>query len=118
MTAPFQGTPPGLHAGDTSRRTVALRPDVGLTDEQVDRARALRKQGNDPEAIAFTLGAPLEAVERALLAMRTPKPDRTRRTLNVTREAGALVHRERQEDEPVWQTVDRLLAELIERRGA
>jgi hypothetical protein len=44
------------------------------------------------------------------MAMRMPKPDRTRQTLNVTRECGAFVHRERAPGEPIWKTMDRLVA--------
>ncbi|MFC0408861.1 hypothetical protein [Roseomonas elaeocarpi] len=114
----FAGTPPGHHAGDMSRRTQALRPDIGLSDEFVAAVRRMRKQGQEPADIAATLVVPVEVIERAMLAMRTPRPEATRGTLNVTKEAHDLVHRERQGDEPVWQTVDRLLGELIERRGA
>ncbi|MFC0410213.1 hypothetical protein [Roseomonas elaeocarpi] len=113
----LQGTPPGYHAGDTSRRTRALRPDIGLSDEFVAAVRRMRKQGQEPADIAITLAVPVEVIERAMLAMRTPRPERMRGTLNVTREAHDLVHRERRGDEPVWQTMDRLLGELIERRS-
>ena len=49
--------------------------------------------------------------------MRTPKPDRSRRTLNCTLETAALVHRERREGEAVWETMDRLVGELLDLRG-
>jgi hypothetical protein len=37
----------------------------------------------------------------------------TRGTLNVTLAAHGLIMRERQGDEPIWTTVDRLLDELL-----
>lgn len=114
----FHGTPPGFHAGDMSRRTVALRPDIGLAPELVEAVRRERKKGAEPPAIAETLAVPVEVVERAMLAMRTPKPDRRRRSLNCTLEACAFVDGEKQPGEPVWKAVDRLIGELIELRGA
>ena len=114
----FQGTPPGFHAGDMSRRTVALRPGLGLTDLQVENIRRLRRKRQDAPEIAAALEIDLDKVERALLAMRTPKPDRRRRSLNCTLEAAAFVDRERRPGEAVWKTVDRLVGELIELRRA
>lgn len=112
----FQGTPPGHSAGDASRRTLALRPDIGLSVELTDAIRRERRKGAEPTAIAATLSLPLEVVERALLAMRTPRPERTRRNLSSTMECGDFVHRERREGEPIWKTLDRLVGELIELR--
>ncbi|MFT8245224.1 hypothetical protein [Roseomonas sp. BN140053] len=116
MPDTFTSTPPGHHAGDTSHRTIRLRPDLGLAEEVVAAIRRERKKGQEPAQIAATLSLPVAAVDRALLALRTPRPERTRATLNVTREAAALVHREKQGDEPLWQTMDRLLDELRKRR--
>ncbi|MFH5926414.1 hypothetical protein [Roseomonas xinghualingensis] len=113
----FHGTPPTPAAGSISHRTKALRPDIGLSEELVDAIRRERKKGQEPTQIAETLTLPLEVVEKALLAMRMPQPGRTRATLNVTREAGAFVHRECAPGEPVWKAMDRLIGELIELRG-
>ncbi|WP_424138201.1 hypothetical protein [Roseomonas chloroacetimidivorans] len=114
----FQGTPPGFHAGDISPRTKRLRPDIGLSEELVIAIRRERKKGQDPDQIARTLTLPLEVVEKALLAMRTPQPGRSRGTLNITREAHAFITRERRPGEAYWQTFDRIVGELIERRRA
>ena len=116
MTA-IRSTPPGHYAGDMSRRTVALRPDIGLSQEVVEAIRRLRKRGIEPAAIAEEMALPQSVVDKALLAMRTPKPDRSRRTLNCTLETAALVHRERREGEAVWETMDRLVGELLDLRG-
>jgi hypothetical protein len=47
-----------------------------------------------------------------------PRPETTRGTLNVTLAAHALVMKERQGNEPLWQTMDRLLDELLRHRSA
>ncbi|WP_338661745.1 hypothetical protein VQH23_16110 [Pararoseomonas sp. SCSIO 73927] len=114
----FAGTPPGFHAGDMSRRTVALRPGLGLTDLQVENIRRLRRKRQDAPEIAAALNLAQDKVERALLAMRTPKPDRKRRSLNVTLEAAAFVDREKRPGEAGWKVVDRLVDELLTRRRA
>ena len=49
--------------------------------------------------------------------MRNPRPETTRGTLNVTLAAHRFVLSERQGDEPLWQTMDRLVDELIRRRA-
>ncbi|MCK8785242.1 hypothetical protein M0638_12685 [Roseomonas sp. NAR14] len=115
----FHGTPPAPDCGAISPRTEALRPDIGLSEEVVGAIRRLRKQGQPAADIAATLALPIEVVERAMLAMRTDRPDSTRATLNVTREAARFVNGERgRPDEPIWAVMDRLVAELIERRRA
>ena len=48
--------------------------------------------------------------------MRMPRPETTRGTLNVTFAAHRLIMRERQGDEPIWTTMDRLLDELLRLR--
>lgn len=116
MPETFISTPPGFHAGDMSRRTARLRPDIGLSEEVIAAIRRERKKGEEPAAIAATLSLPLAVVEKSLLAMRTPKGERSRATLNCTLAAQAIVLRERRDEEPIWQTVDRLLDELRLRR--
>ena len=53
------------------------------------------------------MGAPVEEVEKALVQMRSPRPETTRGTLNVTLAAHKLIMTERRGDEPIWQTMDR-----------
>jgi hypothetical protein len=113
----FRGKPPGSGSGEMSQRTAALRPAIALTPEQASRARALRRKGMAPEAIAERYAVPLEEVEKALVQMRSRRPETTRGTLNVTLAAHRFVLAERQGDEPLWQTMDRLLDELIRRRA-
>ena len=113
----FQGKPPGSGAGEMSRRTERLRPALALAPAQVAEARRLRRAGHEPEQIAQALGFPLEEVERALMQMRSPRPETTRGTLNVTLAAHKVFLAERVGNEPLWQTVDRVVDELLRLRA-
>lgn len=115
--ARFSGKAPGSGSGEMSRRTQALRPAIGLTPAQITEARRRRRAGIEPDVIADQLGLPLDEVEKALVQMRSPRPETTRGTLNVTLAAHRLLMAERRGDEPVWQTVDRLLDELLRLRA-
>ena len=112
----FKGKAPGTGAGDISRRTEALRPRISLGPKEVRQARTLRREGMEPAEIAERLGHPLDEVEKALVQMRMPRPETTRGTLNVTLAAHRLVMAERQGDEPLWQTFDRIIDELLRLR--
>lgn len=112
----FKGKPPGTGSGEMSRTTQALRPSIALTEQESRKARTLRRQGLAPVVIAAKLGVPLEEVEKVLLQMRNPRPETTRGTLNVTLAAHRFILAEQLGDEPMWQTMDRLLDELIRRR--
>ena len=114
----FKGKPPGSGSGEMSRRTVALRPAIDLPPRVIEEARRLRRAGHEPAQIAEAVGAPLEEVEKALVQMRMPRPETTRGTLNVTLAAHAVVMKERQGNEPLWQTLDRMLDELLRHRAA
>ena len=116
--AAFKGKAPGSGSGEMSRRTVMLRPHIGLTPAQQTQARRLRRGGTEPEAIAESLSLPFEEVEKALLQMRSPRPETTRGTLNVTLAAHKVILNERVGDEPIWQTMDRMLDELLRLRVA
>lgn len=117
MAAAFKGKPPGSGAGEMSRRSVALRPAIALDEKQRDKARRLRRQGLEPHEIAEALEAPVEEVEKALVQMRSRRPETTRGTLNVTLAAHRLVQAERRGGEPVWVTFDRMLDELLRLRA-
>ena len=114
----FRGKAPGSGSGEMSRRTQALRPSIALDAREATKARKLRRAGAEPAAIAEALGMPVEEVEKALVQMRSPRPETTRGTLNVTLAAHRLIMRERVGDEPIWQTVDRMLDELLRRRAS
>ncbi len=114
----FKGKPPGSGSGEMSRRTQALRPSIALTPAEAGKARSLRRKGEAPADIAARFGVPVEEVEKALVQMRSPRPETTRGTLNVTLAAHRFVMGERQGDEPLWQTIARLLDDLIKRRAA
>ena len=113
----FKGKPPGSGSGEMSRRTQALRPTIALTPQEAAKARSLRRRGEEPEAIARHFGVPVEEVEKALVQMRSPRPETTRGTLNVTLAAHRFIMTERRGDEPIWQTMDRLLDELLRLRA-
>jgi hypothetical protein len=113
----FKGQPPGSGSGDISRRTQALRPSIALTATEARRARARRRKGEAPAAIAAHFNVPVEEVEKVLVQMRSPRPETTRGTLNVTLAAHAFVMGERQGREPLWVTMDRLFDELIRLRA-
>ena len=114
----FRGKAPGAGSGEMSRRTQLLRPAIALDPKQAAKARRLRRAGGEPAAIADILGVPVEEVEKALVQMRSPRPETTRGTLNVTLAAHRLIMQERRGDEPIWQTVDRMLDELLRLRSA
>ena len=113
----FKGKPPGSGSGEMSRRTQLLRPAIALSDKQVTEARRLRRTGLEPASIAEVLALPIEEIEKALVQMRSPRPETTRGTLNVTLAAHRIVIAERLGNEPLWQTMDRLLNELLRLRG-
>lgn len=114
----FKGKAPGSGSGEMSRRTQLLRPSIALSDKQVSEARRMRRAGAEPEAIAVAMGLPQDEVEKALVQMRSARPETTRGTLNVTLAAHRLIMKERVGDEPIWQTMDRILDELLRLRGA
>ncbi len=114
----FHGKPPGSGAGTISRRTERLRPALALDPKQVAEARRLRRAGHEPDQIALALNVALEEIEKALMQMRSPRPETTRGTLNVTLAAHRILMAERQGNEPVWQTMDRVVDELLRLRAA
>ncbi len=114
----FKGKAPGSGSGEMSRRTQLLRPSIALSDRQVTEARRLRRAGAEPDAIASAMGLPLDEVEKALVQMRSPRPETTRGTLNVTLAAHRQIMKERIGDEPIWQTMDRMVDELLRLRAA
>jgi hypothetical protein len=110
------GVPPRPDAGEMAERTQILRPQLGLDKPKCAKARFLRRNGYKVEDIAKRLNADDDSVRQALAAMRTPTPNPSRKTLNVTVAAQEFVAAEALPGEPYWQTVDRLFAELTSRR--
>ena len=114
----FKGKAPGAGSGEMSLRTQALRPSIAMDARESTKARKMRRAGAEPADIALALGVPVEEVEKALVQMRSPRPETTRGTLNVTLAAHRMIMLERVGDEPIWQTIDRMLDELLRRRAA
>lgn len=114
----FKGKAPGSGSGEMSRRTQLLRPSIALSAKQVSEARRMRRAGAEPDAIAEAMALPLDEVEKALVQMRSARPETTRGTLNVTLAAHRLIMKERIGEEPIWQTMDRVLDELLRLRAA
>ena len=114
----FKGKAPGSGSGEMSRRTQLLRPSIALSAKQVSEARRMRRAGAEPDAIAAAMALPLDEVEKALVQMRSARPETTRGTLNVTLAAHRLIMKERIGEEPIWQTMDRMLDELLRLRAA
>lgn len=113
----FMGSkPPQPGAGDISPITEALRPPIGLSKKECQRARRLLRKGFDIPNIAIILHAAEEDVRLAVSTTRTRTPWRSRTTLNVTTAVGQFVAKEARNGEPRWETVDRLFAELIAKR--
>ena len=113
----FKGKAPGSGSGEMSRRTQLLRPVIALSAKQVSEARRMRRAGAEPDAIAEAMALPLDEVEKALVQMRSARPETTRGTLNVTLAAHRLIMKERIGEEPIWQTMDRVLDELLRLRA-
>ena len=113
----FKGKPPGSGSGEISRRTRLLRPAIALSEKQITEARRMRRAGAEPDAIASALALPVDEVEKALVQMRSPRPESTRGTLNITLAAHRIIMAERVGNEPLWQTMDRLVDELLRLRG-
>ncbi len=113
----FKGKAPGPGSGEMSKRTEALRPAIDLSPKEITEVRRMRRSGLDVDLIASTLNKPLEEVEKALVQMRMPRPETSRGTLNITLAAHRLVMRERLGDEPLWQTFDRMVDELLTSRA-
>lgn len=114
----FKGKAPGAGSGEMSLRTQALRPSIAMDARESTKARKMRRAGAEPADIALALGVPVEEVEKALVQMRSPRPETTRGTLNVTLAAHRMIMLERVGDEPIWQTIDRMLDELLRRRAS
>jgi hypothetical protein len=114
----FKGKAPRPGSGEMSKRTEALRPSIMLSAKEVTEARRMRRSGAEAYDIAEILHKPLEEIEKALVQMRMPRPESSRGTLNITLAAHRLVMQERRGDEPLWQTFDRMLDELLNLRSA
>lgn len=117
MAAGFKGKAPGSGSGEMSRRTLLLRPAIMLTPREIAEARKLRRRGLEPGLIAETMRKPVEEVEKALVQMRMPRPETTRGTLNVTLAAHRVIMAERRGEEPIWQTMDRIVDEWLRLRA-
>jgi len=103
--------PPGGKFGPAPL-TQALRPEVGLSEDEITTARRLRRDGESEQDIAEQLGVAVEVVQLALASMRTPTVRPTRRTINVGMNAYHEIIQQKNDGEALWQTMDRILTEL------
>lgn len=101
---------PGKDAGQTSPRTIELRGPMPLTADQRRRARFLRfDMGMDYPDIAAAIGRSEPDVRHALANARTALQDPKRGTVNVSPAAIERLRLLQLPDEPMWQTVNRVL---------
>jgi hypothetical protein len=114
------GTAPALDAGDIGGHTVSLRPAIDLDKDQCNEARRLKRA--DPALSAADIASRLDegATEGAVLLALAMLPTKNfrpaRRSANVTLEAVDFLRVEQHERGRVWQTADRLIAELTQLR--
>lgn len=112
----IRSKPPAPNCGVVSPLTEVLRPPIGLSKDMADQVRRLKRRDHTLTSaeIAARLGGVLEeAVRQALATMRTKVSRPTRRTLNIGVLEHQFVEAHRLNGEPIWQTVNRLLNELI-----
>jgi transcriptional regulator len=106
----YKSTPPLPGAGDTNPITIALRPAIPLTEDQIVRVRRLRRA--DPSLtdadIAALIGGTEEAVRLALTGLRTRVKKPSRATLNVSVEAAEYAKTQQRAGEALWRTIDRI----------
>lgn len=103
-------TRPGKNAGQISLRTIELRGPLPLTADQRRRARFLRfVVGKGWAEIAAALGRSEQDIRHALANARTRRKEPGRGTVNVSPATIEHLRSLQQPDEPMWQTVDRLL---------
>ena len=112
----IRSMPPAPNCGVVSPITESLRPAIGLSKEMADEARRLKRRDHalTISEIGCRLGGVAdEAVRQALATMRTHTNGSTRRTLNIGILEYQFVEAHKLGNEPTWQTVNRLLNELI-----
>lgn len=114
----FKSTPPSRDAGEISPTTKALRPSLGVDAKTCSRVRQYRRGRKLSDAVIATrVGVPVQTVREILAAMRTKNVKRSRATINATLAAGQFFNSEARPGEALWQTVDRVIDELIDRRS-
>ena len=98
------------NAGETSKRTLALRAPLPLNKKQRTYARRLRQQGHDFAEIAKRLveGFTEEDVQLSLANMRSKRGNPPRYSLNVSEAVKEKVMAARRPGEAVWRTANRL----------
>ena len=112
----IKSKPPAPNCGMVLPLTEALRPSIGLSKDMADQARRLKRRDHTlttAEIAARLGGMSEEAVRQALATMRTRASRPTRRTLNIGILEYQFVEAHTLSGEPIWQTINRLLNELI-----
>jgi len=102
-------------------RTQGLRPDIALSPKRAAKAHAIcAARDSGPARLPLSWGKfrePVDEVGKALVQMRSPRPETSRGPLNVTLATHRLVQQERHGGESVWQTVDRMPDGLLRLRA-
>ncbi|WP_147395094.1 hypothetical protein [Azospirillum cavernae] len=94
---------------DANPRTKSLRPEIDLTDPQIDLVRRMRREGTSPDQIAALTGFPIDEITKALYNLRTSVNNPTRMTINADIETYNFVISHQRNDETIGETLRRLL---------
>ena len=100
---------PSVDCGKISSETVRLRPEIRLTDYERKQAKRLREDGNNFDEIASRLKRDVNDVEKSLSTIRTKRFAPSRYTANISEAAHQKLESIKLPDEPIWQTMNRIL---------
>lgn len=107
---PMASKRPTKDAGLISPRTIIARGPMPLTAEQRRWAKFLRFEAHwDFPDVAIAVGRSEADVRHALANARTRRKTEPRVTVNVSPAAGAVFRAAALPDEPMWETVNRVL---------
>ena len=94
---------------EANQLTKALRPNHGLSEEQVKEIRKRRRNHEDFDSIAKSMGLGPEQVKIASAPLRTPLKVRKRNTLNIDNKTYDLVVSCMNPGETIGQAAKRLI---------
>ncbi len=94
---------------DASEKTKALRPDIDLTNEQIDNVRRMRKDGHEFDYIEKRLGITNEQAKLAAANLRTRRDSKTRLTINVPPQVHEYIKNKKDKNETMGEALARLI---------